>query len=294
MAADLRRGHPDGIVRGRDVANVLAGASVARSGNALATQQLLQALEGLQPAGEVWYRIYRHNNDPDGRIERIFWTYNWCVDMWKRNPELLSIDNTCKVNRFNMPLCLVSGVTPLHTSFLIAWCLLSGKKAESFALVLTQLQACAKEHGAICQYDRDTDMNAPVWVHEPHVILSDFDKAFKRAARAAYPSIVKHQLCVWHILKNVAHNIKDKWVGSLEGTAFNDRGGGTGSAGATRDSALPSENHDDPERTQDSVAAAGTFIQHPDENVYDPQAGLLAYYMLQEGDRVNRRSGARQ
>lgn len=76
--------------------------------------------------------VYRENNTADGRIQRIYWTYRWCIEMWKHNPDLLSFDNTYKVNKFNMPLCQVAGITPLHTTFPVAYCLLSGEKEASF------------------------------------------------------------------------------------------------------------------------------------------------------------------
>ena len=44
--------------------------------------------------------------------------------------------------------------------------------------------------------------------------MSDFDKAFKNAARRAF-EISQQQLCVWHILKNIVQNIKQKWEGPL-------------------------------------------------------------------------------
>ena len=47
----------------------------------------------------------------------------------------------------------------------------------------------------------------------PLVIMSDYDKAFKNAARKVFEA--SQQLCVWHILKNVIHNIKQKWDGAL-------------------------------------------------------------------------------
>ena len=73
------------------------------------------------------------------------------------------------------------------------------------------------------------------WVYEPHVLVSDFDKALKAAARAQFPDTVKHQLCRWHILKNVAFNIKKKWIGSIDGTVIGESGRSPGSADPTPD-----------------------------------------------------------
>lgn len=99
-----------------------------RFGDYSSTQQFLATLEEMKQAGQVWYSIYREGGHPHGRIERVFWTYSWSIEMWKQNLELLSMDNTYRVNRFNMPLCQITGVTSLQTTYPVAWCLMSGEK----------------------------------------------------------------------------------------------------------------------------------------------------------------------
>ena len=47
--------------------------------------------------------------------------------------------------------------------------------------------------------------------------MSDFDTAFKNAARTVFPT-AQQQLCIWYIMKNVLHNVRKKWNGPLEGT----------------------------------------------------------------------------
>ena len=67
-------------------------------------------------------------------------------------------------------------------------------------------------------------------INLPYVILSHFDLAFKNAASNAFSdSMTKHQMCLWHIMKDVAHNVKKKWTGPLEGTVLGESGGGAGS-----------------------------------------------------------------
>ncbi|KAK5651104.1 hypothetical protein OQA88_13286 [Cercophora sp. LCS_1] len=57
----------------------------------------------------------------------------------------------------------------------------------------------------------------------PSVIVTDYDKAFKRALRLVFED-VQHQICLWHVMKNVAFNTKKRWKGQLEGTALGERG----------------------------------------------------------------------
>ena len=51
-------------------------------------------------------------------------------------------------------------------------------------------------------------------IPSPLVIVSDYDKAFENAAQKVFETS-QQQLCVWHILKNVVHNIKQKWERAL-------------------------------------------------------------------------------
>lgn len=133
--------------------------------------------------------------------------------MWKQNPEVLCFDNTYKTNRFNMPLHQINGVICLHTTFCVSFAVMSNEKEEWFAWVLDQLLKLAANEA----------------INLPYVILSDFDLAFKNAAGNAFPDTSKHQMCLWHIMKNVAHNVKKKWTGPLEGAVLRESGGGAGS-----------------------------------------------------------------
>lgn len=110
-----------------------------------------------------------------------------------------------------MPLCQINGITALHTTFPVGYCLVSGEREEVFSWVLGQLKDLAAVEG----------------IPDPLVIISDFDKAFKRAARLMYGSS-QHQICLWHVMKNVAFNVKKKWNGPLEGSVLVEVGNGAG------------------------------------------------------------------
>ena len=97
-----------------------------------------------------------------------------------------------------MPLLQIGGLTGLHTNFSVAFALTSMEDEDSFFWALSQLKEMSEYH------------NIP----SPLVIVSDYDKAFKNAAQKVFETS-QQQLCVWHILKNVVHNIKQKWEGAL-------------------------------------------------------------------------------
>src|SRR5436190_1261320 len=159
-----------------------------------ATQSFL--LE-LQNSPDIVY--WKTENHPvTGRIHRVFWAYKWSVELYKQHPEFLSADNTYNVNRFNMPLFQVGGTTGLHTNFPVAFALTSDEKQGSFEWILTALKDLAEKHE----------------VDPLKSLISDYDQAFKNALSAVFPA-VHQQLCRWHIMKNVVHNIKRLWVGQL-------------------------------------------------------------------------------
>jgi hypothetical protein len=63
------------------------------------TKRLIDLLERHKAEHNIEYFVdWMESDDGDGRRPRaIFWTYKWCLEMWKQNPELLVIDNTYKV-----------------------------------------------------------------------------------------------------------------------------------------------------------------------------------------------------
>ncbi|KAI0995025.1 hypothetical protein K3495_g13156, partial [Podosphaera aphanis] len=114
-----------------------------------------------------------------------------------------------------MPLLQGNGITPCNTNFASMFALIGNEREVSFKWVLEQ-------------YISMLDENA---IEHPYVVLSDLDRAFKNAAQATFhDNRTKHQICLWHVMKNVAHNIRKKWNGSLDGTFIGEHGGDVGSA----------------------------------------------------------------
>jgi hypothetical protein len=192
----------------KDVSNAQQKMKEAMFEGRTAFQQFIHELEA-DPT--TCKRFGRQNDNPEAKIDRIFWTYRQNIDLWKVNWVVISIDNTYKVNRYNMPLCQINGITAMYTTFPVAYCLVSGEREQVFSWVLGQLKGLATAEG----------------IPDPLVIISDFDKAFKRAARSVYSSS-QHQICLWHVMKNVAYNVKKKWNGPLEGSMLAETGNGTG------------------------------------------------------------------
>jgi hypothetical protein len=185
------------VVTPRDIINHQAQQRDEEAGDLTPTQRFLQEL---RDTPGIFHELHR-----DEKTE--------CIETWRRNPEVWSMDCTYKVNRFDMPLLQINGVTNLHTTFSIAYCLLSGEKEASFQWVLDQVTTILTTYN----------------IERPQAILTDFDKALKNALGNSFNNDCQHQICMWHIMKNVCHNVKKKWGGSLEGTALGEAGSGDGS-----------------------------------------------------------------
>ena len=201
---------PGMVICPHDIINEQAKKKKVDLGLRTATQQFLY---DLRTDPEVVYRVHRQGNDPEASIDAVFWTYQWCIEKWKQNPHLLSVDNTYSVNRFNMPLFQINGITEVHTTFNVAFCLVSGERQANFEWALANLQELAQQKA----------------IPNPYVLMSDYDRAFKKAASAVFPDDVKQQICRWHVMKNVVYHIKKKWDGPLKGTVIGESGGGCGS-----------------------------------------------------------------
>ncbi|KAM4067322.1 MULE transposase [Hirsutella rhossiliensis] len=111
------------------------------------------------------------------------------------------MDNTYKVNRFNMPLLQIIGTTGLHKSFSVGFGLTAKEDEGAFQWILSQLREAGRQAD----------------IPDPGVVITDFDTALKNALDSIFPS-TQQQVCVWHMMKNVILHIKKKWEGSLDGT----------------------------------------------------------------------------
>lgn len=74
-----------------DVRTIQAKLRSEKYSSLSATQLFLKELKRNKRRHGIAYRIDRGE---DGRITRVFWTYQWCINLWKRHPDLLIVDNT--------------------------------------------------------------------------------------------------------------------------------------------------------------------------------------------------------
>ena len=82
----------------QDVINAQQDLIRRKFGPHSSTQIFLRILESTP---EIYHRVHRSE---EGRLNAVFFTFEWAIRQWKRNYEVLSFDFTYRVNRFNMPL----------------------------------------------------------------------------------------------------------------------------------------------------------------------------------------------
>ena len=128
---DNKRGNRDLKITSRDVQNTQDALIRRKYGPFTSTQLFLEVLES---SFDVPFHKIRRRHD--GRIDSIFWTYSSCISRWRRSPEVLSFDCTYKVNRFNLPLLQITGITTLHTTYIMGFCLVSAEDENGFIFPL--------------------------------------------------------------------------------------------------------------------------------------------------------------
>ncbi|RYP19816.1 hypothetical protein DL766_008344 [Monosporascus sp. MC13-8B] len=107
-----------------------------------------------------YFKIRWENDDPTtNRPIAFFWAMPWCVKLWKKYPQVLSMDNTYKINRFKMPFFSCTGQTASGSVFNRTFALIGDETYESCKWVLSCM-------GRLRQKIGDA---------EPNVIITDFD-----------------------------------------------------------------------------------------------------------------------
>lgn len=187
--------YPPILVKAKDVNNFIQKANLGKMDGYTGTQAFIKRM---QDEGRP-YRVVYESSDPD-RIAAVFWTYPWCIQMWRRFWRVASMDNTYKINRYKLPFMNTTGYTNHGTVFNMAFGVIHDETRESFDWLLQQYQGLL------------TELDIP----SPNVLLSDFDTEFKAAAEVVLQD-TQQQICIFHMNKNVIQQSGKKWVGPKEG-----------------------------------------------------------------------------
>lgn len=133
--------------------------------------------------------------DQPNRLLGLVWTFPYCLQTWKRFPEVISFDNTYNTNRFKLPLFQATGQTCLGTVFNAAFGFIDNERREGFQFLAESIRQLMEQHS----------------IRQPDVIITDYDNSMKAALNHRF-SNVQQQLCIHHIISNVLLKSKQKWI----------------------------------------------------------------------------------
>ena len=103
---------------------------------------------------------------------------------------VLLMDGTCKTNRYNMPLLIISSVDQFGSTYIVACCLMRDETIVSY-------------RRALLSFKQLFGPAAPAI----DAIVTDQESALMNAISEQFPNS-HHQLCRWHLKENVKKNFK--------------------------------------------------------------------------------------
>ncbi|XP_024019304.1 protein FAR1-RELATED SEQUENCE 5-like [Morus notabilis] len=137
--------------------------------------------------GEDFYCVY--NADEENRLCNIMWSDGVSMRDYAVFGDVVAFNTTYRTNKYHKPLLLLVGVNNHWRTIVFGIALLLDETVDTFVWVLQMfLQG----------------MNN--W--KPKVVVTDGDNAMKNAIAQVFPES-KHRLCGWHLMENVANNVKD-------------------------------------------------------------------------------------
>ena len=190
VRAVVQEQHPGSTLTQRDVYNARALINRDKLNGYSPTAALIKLFDEM----EILYVAKWADDDPN-RLLGLVWTFPYCIQMWKRFPEVISFDNTYNTNRFKLPLFQATGQTCLGSVFNAAFGLIDNERLEGFQFLAQSIRQIMEQHS----------------IRQPDVIVTDFDNQMKAALNDQFPD-VQQQLCIHHINSNVLLKSKQKWV----------------------------------------------------------------------------------
>ncbi|KJK84928.1 hypothetical protein H633G_11250 [Metarhizium anisopliae BRIP 53284] len=190
VRAVVEQQHPDTVFTQRDIYNARAVINREKLGGYTPTGSLIKLFDELK----IPYLV-KWDADQPNRLLGLVWTFPYCLQTWKRFPEVISFDNTYNTNRFKLPLFQATGQTCLGTVFNAAFGLIDNERREGFQFLAESIRQLMEQHS----------------IRQPDVIITDYDNSMKAALNHQF-SNVQQQLCIHHIISNVLLKSKQKWI----------------------------------------------------------------------------------
>ncbi|KAK2684810.1 hypothetical protein QWA68_016783 [Fusarium oxysporum] len=181
IRAVIQEQYPDSTFTRKDIYNARSLINREKLGGLTPTAALIKLFDD----NEIPYLIKWADDDLD-RLLGLVWTFPYCLQMWKRFPEVISFNNTYNTNRFKLPLFQAIGQTCLRSVFNAAFGLIDNERREGFQFLSESIKQLMEQHS----------------IRQPDVIITDFNVSMKAALNDQFPDI-QQQLYIYHINSNL-------------------------------------------------------------------------------------------
>lgn len=187
----LKQAYPEMRLVMKDIYNARDKIKLQNLGGRSRIQTLMDELENAKDEknNEKWNFESRKNKET-GELTGLFFSLIDSTRLWYQYSDVIHIDATYKVNRFNVPLLSIVGTIGLNTTFYIANIFLVGKLTQDYVWAIRLLEKLAKA----CKIS-------------PKVIFIDKEDALASAIALVFPE-ARQFYCVFHINACVLHKVK--------------------------------------------------------------------------------------
>lgn len=129
---------------------------------------------------KIYNKIYPEASNTE--IKRLFFATPQMIASYKQYGDIVLIDSTYRINHYNIPLVVYSGLDSAGRNILFGLAIVNDETEETHFWCLNEFFGLHKKY--------------------PLIIVTDQDLALLSVLKNRYPEIV-HLLCQWHILQNL-------------------------------------------------------------------------------------------
>jgi MULE transposase-like protein len=187
VVTELRK-TTDVIFRKKDVYNALQRVGRTHVDGVSDVQELLQVLDG-HPDFKYVVKIDERN-----QLKGLTFACHDSLMQFRKMSFVLLMDATYGTNRFNMPFFIISSVDPFGQSYIVACSLLRDETTDSYDVALESFKKLFESTEPVVS-----------------TILTDQEQALINAIEKHFPDST-HQLCRWHLEKNLKKNFPKNTV----------------------------------------------------------------------------------
>ena len=203
IKAVLLQQDPDALYLQKDIANERARLRRQHLNGLLPTQAALLALDtynqeaGSGPDLNPGYIYTHYVNESTGQLDYIFFMHPASLATLRDNYDIIMIDCIYKTNKYNMPLCHLTGRTSTGKTFDIGYCFVANEREETYNLIIADITQIFTDH---------------ISGKKPEVLVTDKETALKNALRKSeFFSQIPQIICQWHVAMNVLTHAQHQW-----------------------------------------------------------------------------------